>query len=108
MTPDGTDHRYVIQRGSAVNSWDVYYDGYYEGTSTVTGSWTGSEQEVGGEVAVDDLSTAWSDWFEMTAAFRDGAGNWYWTNAGASVPTQRVDSGFTGYWYNSDWVWWKH
>jgi hypothetical protein len=108
VAPDGTDHSYVIQQGSGVNTWDVYYDGAYQGTSTVTGSWTGHEQQVGGEVQVNDLSTAWCDWFEMTSDFRDGAGNWYLSNGGASVPTQQVDPGFTGYWYNSDWIWWKH
>ena len=108
VSPDGTDHSYIIQRGSSANRWDVYYDGYLQGTSTVTGSWTGYRQAVGGEVQVNDLSTAWCDWFEQTSEFRDGAGNWYLSVGGASVPTQEVDPGFTGYWVNSDWVWWKH
>ncbi|GAB3873064.1 hypothetical protein ACFQ1S_08245 [Kibdelosporangium lantanae] len=108
VTPDGTDHWYMIQRGSSANRWDVYYDGYLQGTSTVTGSWTGNQQQIGGEVQAHDLATAWCDWFQMTAEFRDGANNWYWTRAGASVPTQSVDAGFTGYWVDSDWVWWKH
>ncbi|MFC0435198.1 hypothetical protein [Kutzneria buriramensis] len=105
-TPDGYDNAYEIQRGAAPNQWDVYYDGNQVGVSAVTGSWTGYEQQIGGEVAANDLGAAHADWFQMTADFRDGAGKWYVSRGGASIPSQVVDSGFTGYWVDSDWVWW--
>lgn len=109
--PDGTDHWYMIVRGSSANQWNVYYDGYLQGVSTVTGAWTGTRQAIGGELATNSMSNAHMDWFQMTAEFRDGAGNWYTSNGGASNPTDQVDPGFTGYWAgtnNSDWVWWKN
>ncbi|WP_194911499.1 hypothetical protein [Catenulispora rubra] len=105
VTPDGTDHWYEIVHGNN-NTWNIYHDGYLVGNSANAAAANGVRQDIGGEVASNILSNIHVDWFEMTAEFRDGAGNWYWSDGGASVPTQSIDNPpFTGYWVNSDWVW---
>ena len=60
LTPDGAVHSYEFDHTSG-NTWAFYYDGSFLENSTITGSSTGNEEQLGGEYQNTTASPA-PDW----------------------------------------------
>jgi hypothetical protein len=107
-TPNNSSHSYEIVRGTSANKWNVYVDGKLKGTSTVTGSWTGHEQQIGAEIQANNLADAHSTTWSMTPQYRDGKGNWYlWGGASPGVALVKPPGTAGRFIAPRIWQWWK-
>ena len=116
ISPDGVNHSYQISRAPTFPNWNIYVDGNYVNVSTVTQSadWKGYNQQVGGELQSNSVSSppgSFADTFDMSVAGVNSAGQFFTYGSGFPTGTY-VDapgSCFNGQVLNSsEYAWNKH
>jgi hypothetical protein len=108
LSPDGDNHSYQISRAPTTNDWYIFLTGNADGESTVTESWQGPQEDVGGELYANSIYTpsgSESTTFTMYVEGENTSGNWITWDITNTHDTY-ADAGFNGTsWSTSEWSW---